>query len=168
MFAKYEKSVRRGLRCELVDIGQFASLPGRGLPVNNLFAVVLPFFLPPEQTVEFVFLGAGINRTVRATSSDRVRWVSPVVNMSEFPATPSPASVSVQISESGRVVKSFPPSLQFSMLNVPWFNSWVNSPRVRVNTDVNPLQYEFSGNLPAPVAFSFQEPFTIPFPLGAT
>lgn len=157
MFAKYEKSARGSLSCELVDIGQFASMIGRGIPVSNSFAAVLPFVVPSGYTVHFVF--SEQHGRLRATSTDGVRWIAGGADMSEFRASHSSITVHVEVSGEG-VTKKFSPSLEFSVQDVPWFNDWMVQRKVKFNETAR--RYEFSATLPGSPAFSFNEPLNLP------
>jgi len=146
------------------DIGVFASLPGKGLPLVNEFTAFIPFDIKGA-TVKIAFLGAGskeLTATLKQQKSKCIKCGSlteanVTVDMSEF----SPGKHQVQvIVEDGGVRCTLEPSLEFTMVSVPWFNPWITNSSVKIQT--KPVRYEFTGILPKP-AFDFNQPLNLGF-----
>lgn len=135
----------------ILDIGQFASMPGRGVPVINRITAIPPFDFRGQRVTFEITNGNSLIKTVEARPFG-LDWVADI-DMSEFPASPTPYQVRVALP-----LCNFGPSLQFTMVDVPWFNSWVTNPQVRF--DVGQMHYQFSGILPKP-AFDFNSPIDL-------
>lgn len=150
------------------NIGTFVSMPGKGKPFTNTFTATLPFDLQPVNGEAVVFRFKKFNQFVKDTAAtynpNSGDW-SAQVDMSEFPA----GTISLQMMikfRTGNIFTGFQwyqcefsPSLEFTMVEVGWFNPWVTNTQVQVIKSGTP-RYTFSGRLPNP-NFNFNEPLDL-------
>ena len=142
------------------NIGTFVSMPNKGVPFLNRFAAVIPFAVSSQDNVKITVGNFKFPATLM-TGQFFSSYVAEV-DMSQLPPGQYQVGASIETTQDGEPFEcELAPGLGFTVIQVPWFNCWVDNPNVQV-VKTNPTRYEFSGTLPNP-SFNFNEPLDLDF-----
>ena len=142
------------------NIGTFVSMPNQGVPFLNKFAAVIPFAVGSQDNVKITVGNFKFPATL--VTGQLISSYVAEVDMSQLPPGQYQVGAAIETTQDGETFEcELAPALGFTVIQVPWFNCWVDNPNVQV-VKTNPIRYEFSGTLPNP-SFNFNEPLDLEF-----